>query len=278
VLKFQSHDEKCFQKCAESRRFLQDITTTTLKTKMLINEYCDQWKSKLQFDPATLGVTVVLMLAGLGYAGSEGAPLPMKIPESSDGTAAGGAEFILHQPWAKEAQPELRPAVVHLAWTPAKLIVEARLTDDEIFSSATQDNERLWELGDVLEIFAMVEGRREYVELHVAPNGRRMHLRIPGVGGRATPDAEPTPFEEMFVTPVGFTGEAMQGPRGWRVKAHIPAEVFGLATFAEGQRFRVSFCRYDASSQGEPVLSTSSPHPVVAFHRPEDWTRIVLAK
>ncbi len=241
-------------------------------------QYFGQLKSQLQFNSFTLGVTAKLIFTWLGCAGAENPPVMMTIPESTDGAAASGAEFVLRQPWAKEAQPELRPAVVHLSWTPTELIVEARLTDDEIFSAATQDNERLWELGDVLEIFAMVEGRREYVELHVAPNGRRMHLRIPGVGGRATPDAEPMPFEQMFVNPVGFGGEATVEPDGWRVRARIPAEVFGLATFAEGQRFRVSFCRYDASSHSEPVLSTSSPHPVVAFHRPDEWTRIQLVK
>jgi len=133
-------------------------------------------------------------------------------------------------------------------------------------------------MGDVFEIFAMVEGRKDYVELHVAPNNRRMHLRLPGVGGRATPDSPPLTFEEMKVTPVGFLSEARKTPFGWRVKASIPAGVLGLPAFAEGQRFRISFCRYDVSSAGEPILSTSAAHPVVAFHRPDEWTQIVLGK
>jgi hypothetical protein len=65
---------------------------------------------------------------------------------------------------------------------------------------------------------------------------------------------------------------------GWRVKASIPAGVLGLPAFAEGQRFRISFCRYDASSAGESILSTTATHPVVAFHRPNEWTQIVLDK
>jgi len=43
-------------------------------------------------------------------------------------------------------------------------------------------------------------------------------------------------------------------------------------------RFRISFCRYDASSTGESILSTTAGHPVVAFHRPDEWTQIVLGK
>lgn len=201
-----------------------------------------------------------------------------RIPSSHDGTASKGAEFELGQPWAENVQAAFRPAAVRLAWTPDALLVEAELTDDEVFSSARNDNDPLWQMGDVFEIFAMVEGRKDYVELHVAPNNRRMHLRLPGVGGRATPDSPPLTFEEMKVTPVGFLSEATRTSSGWRVKASIPAKALGLPAFSEGQRLRISFCRYDASSGGEPVLSTTSAHPVVAFHRPDEWMKVILTQ
>ncbi len=200
------------------------------------------------------------------------------IPRSQDGSAAQGARFDLGQPWAEAVQARFRPAIVHLAWTLGALLVEADLTDDEVYSSSCNDNDRLWEMGDVFEIFTMIEGRRDYEEFHLAPNNCRMHLRLPGVGGRPSPESKPLAFEEMLVSPIGFAGEARRTSLGWRVEASIPAEALRLPAFVEGQRLRVSFCRYDASSVGEPVLSTTSPHPVMAFHRPEEWSLIVLTR
>jgi len=45
-----------------------------------------------------------------------------------------------------------------------------------------------------------------------------------------------------------------------------------------GLALRVSFCRYDATSVGEPVLSTTANHPVTAFHRPHEWTPVTLVE
>lgn len=128
-------------------------------------------------------------------------------------------------------------------------------------TSAAADNQRLWELGDVFEIFLQVEGSGAYTELHVAPNGVRMHLRFP---------------ENLPVTPVGFPASAKLTAGGWRVEAEVPADVCGLARFEAGRELRVSFCRYDAGTDSPPVLSTSAAHSAVSFHHPEDWPRAVL--
>ena len=71
----------------------------------------------------------------------------------------------------------------------------------------------------------MVEGRREYVELHVTPNKKRLHVRLSGVGGRARPVDEPLSFEEMLVAPVGFESSVTHEEKGWSVSAKIPAAV-----------------------------------------------------
>lgn len=170
--------------------------------------------------------------------------------------------FHLAQPWAAEPEARFRPGTVRLAWSGDALLVLADLQDDEVRTSATADNQRLWELGDVFEIFLQVEGSAAYAELHVAPNGARMHLRFP---------------ENLPVTPVGFPASANLNDGGWRVEAKVPADVCGLARFEAGRKLRVSFCRYDAGTDAPPVLSTSAAHPAVSFHRPEDWPRVVLA-
>jgi hypothetical protein len=58
----------------------------------------------------------------------------------------------------------------------------------------------------------------------------------------------------------------------------IPASVFHIQSFDPGLALRVSFCRYDAPSVGEPVLSTTADHPAIAFHRPHEWTTVALVE
>jgi hypothetical protein len=37
----------------------------------------------------------------------------------------------------------------------------------------------------------------------------------------------------------------------------------------------VSCCRYDAGAERPPVISSTSPHPVRDFHRPQDWREFI---
>ncbi len=111
---------------------------------------------------------------------------------------------MLGQHWAGHPDPGFRPCSVRVSWIERALHVMADLTDDESFSHATGDNQKMWTLGDVFEMFVQLEGRCDYAELHVTPNNHRLHLALPGVLGRATPDSEPLSFEAMRVHPVGF--------------------------------------------------------------------------
>lgn len=185
------------------------------------------------------------------------------------------AVFILCQPWQQYRDTPLRPTRVELRWQADSLLVEADLDDDEVVSSSTADGQKMWELGDVFEMFVQVQGRTDYVELHVTPNGHRLHLQLPGTLGRR-PDGSVATFEEMLVRPPGFDAATERTARGWRVRAAIPARALGLDGFEASRPLRVSFCRYDASLSAPPVLSTSARHPVVSFHRPDEWTPVTL--
>jgi len=205
-------------------------------------------------------------------------PPPMKIPipRSTDSTARHGAEFRLLQPWQDKPDAALCPTDVRLAWTPEALLVEADLADNDVTTRATADNQWMWELGDVFEVFMQIGERRDYVELHVTPNNKRMHLRLPGVRGKASEDAVPVPFAELLVCPVGFESTSAPVPNGWRVTMSIPSSVFRVTSLESGITLHVSFCRYDASATGDPVLSTTANHPVIDFHRPHEWTAVTL--
>lgn len=171
--------------------------------------------------------------------------------------------FHLAQSWRPCLEPLFRPGHVQLAWTPSQLIVEADLADEHVFTTATGDNQRMWELGDVFEMFLQVAGRKEYAELHVTPNGKRLHLQFPG--------GQP-------VHPAAFRASAVLTSGGWRVEAGIPPEVVGLERFGPGLELRVSFCRYDATPGEQPVLSSTAHHPIASFHRPAEWPCVVLTQ
>lgn len=177
--------------------------------------------------------------------------------------------FELGQPWQPETDPGFRPAKVRVSWKPAALHVRADLTDDEITSNSTGDNQKMWELGDTFEFFLMTAGREDYVELHVTPNGHRLHAHFPSKDRRS-------PLEKFLVSPPSFTATATPTESGWRIEAEIPPSVLGAASFAAGSRLRIAFARYDASLTGKPVLSSSARHREIAFHRPDDWTPIQL--
>lgn len=189
-------------------------------------------------------------------------PSDNPVPVPCHDTAGEGAVFHLAQSWRPHTEPLFRPGLVRLAWQPAFLLVVADLVDEEVLTGATADNQRMWELGDVFEMFVKAEGRDDYVELHATPNGRRLHLRFPGA---------------RAADPAAFHAEASIAPDGWRVTARIPAGVAGLDCYRAGLALRASFCRYDAGTGTPPVLSSTSPHPVPSFHRPDEWPRIVLA-
>ncbi len=201
--------------------------------------------------------------------------MTISIPRSGD-VLKPPAVFHLGQPWNPTLEPDFRPAEVRVGWEPAALLVEAVLEDDEVFSQATADNQDMWRLGDVFEVFLQIEGRSDYAEMHLTPNGHRLQLRLPGADWAATLKAQSRTFEELKVFPVAFAGEPAGTGSGWRVSLRIPAVVLGLEAWQAGQRLRANFCRYDAAADREPVLSASSRLSVVSFHRPGEWSRLRL--
>ena len=53
------------------------------------------------------------------------------------------------------------------------------MNDSHIFSHATADNQKMWTLGDVAEIFVKPGGSRDdYWEFHVTPNNFLMDMKI----------------------------------------------------------------------------------------------------
>lgn len=189
------------------------------------------------------------------------------------------APCAMGQEWRAEPEPGFTPGQVRVAWRPGNLVVFAELTDRDIFSHATGDNQRTWELGDIFELFLRPSGQTEYLELHVTPNNHRLQLRFPDAAAFDRLCATGR-VDEFLLAAGTFHSRTWVQPenRKWFVLAEIPARtVCGQAQLIPGSRWHFSFSRYDYTrGNPEPVISSTSPHPVASFHRQADWGMLTL--
>jgi hypothetical protein len=180
----------------------------------------------------------------------------------------------LQQAWRAELEPDFAPATVRVGWHGHSLRVFAELDDADIVSRATAPNQRMWELGDVLEIFLQPADSPGYVELHVTPNNLRLQLRFPDTATLRRAQAKNF-FEDLMLPDGVFESHTWIGPEKgkWFVHAEIPATLVGGTHGLQAEwPWRFSFSRYDGTrGRTEPVISSSSPHAQPDFHRREEW-------
>jgi len=180
------------------------------------------------------------------------------------------ARLPLRQAWQDEPSPELRDGEARVGWNAAGLWVFASLTDDCIVTQATGNNQHLWSLGDVFEIFVRDLAGEEYLELHTDPNGRWLQLRFPSERMFPLIKSRQVRLRDLMVTEPLFQTQTRVREGGWDVLACVTA-VRG------GRALRASFSRYDYSSvNGQPVLSSSSAHKEVNFHDQSGWIDLQL--
>jgi hypothetical protein len=147
------------------------------------------------------------------------------------------------------------------------------LIDEEVITTATANQQRLWEHGDVVELFVQRIGESGYREYQVSPNGFTLALSYPDLSGVAAVRSGERQIDEFFSedsSDAPFMAQAELTATGWLARFSIP-----LAG-GSGERIRVSCCRYDAGTGGVPIISSTSPHPVRDFHRPQDWREMIL--
>ncbi len=175
--------------------------------------------------------------------------------------------ITLGQSWLPQAEADFISAEVRAGRVADQLLVLATIPDLDIFTSVTEPNQRTWELGDVFEIFLKPESESRYRELHVTPRNIRTQFGFSAVGAPSEilPDG-------IFESRVWIESDR------WIVLATIPCGVItNRSNIENGERWRFSFCRYDAFQDGrKPVLSSTSPHPIPKFHRPDEWGVLVF--
>ena len=190
-----------------------------------------------------------------------------------------GGPWTLEQAWRAVPENELRQGTVRFGWTPDALWVLADLSDKHVASRSTGNNQDMWMLGDVFEIFIARRGSPRYLELHVTPNNHRLHLRwtkrdLAKVLGKAKTVADFHSDPDAFQSWVRLNPDS----KSWQVLAKIPAAIFpGDTIFKARQRLALSFSRYDVGpAETNKVLSSTSPHRKLNYHRRHEWRPVVL--
>lgn len=174
----------------------------------------------------------------------------------------------MNQAWLDTLENNFRPAEVKLGCREGTLLVLSTMLDQKIFTRAARDNERLWDLGDVFEIFLRDTTREEYLELHVSPNGHRLQLRFPSSETVKKLRGRLLKLEDLIVREPLFDFSTRTTSDGWEVFAEIPTT---------GTNLLASFSRYDYSgAETPPVLSSTSAHAKADYHRQEEWVPLTL--
>ena len=188
----------------------------------------------------------------------------------------------LGQYWLNEPHPRFQPAVVRTGWAANTLWVYAELTDLDIYNEATRLNEMTYEMGDVFELFLRPLPQEHYFELHVTPENQKLQLHLPGAGTiEAIRDGHHT-LQEFMVPEIIFYSQTKVLParQQWRVLARVEgAAVVDSKAIKPGDEWLFSFSRYDYTrGEAAPVVSSTSPHTVLNFHRQQEWGRLIFAE
>ena len=188
---------------------------------------------------------------------------------------------VMRQAWLAEPEPDFTTAVVRAGWRGNSLLVFAELEDADIFTRATAHNQRMWELGDVLEIFLSAENSAGYVEFHVTPNNLRLQLRFPNPAAVRRAQTE-NRFDDLTLPDGVFHSRTWvaREKKEWFAYAEIPgAVVCGVDQPLVRTRWRFSFSRYDyIRGRSEPMISSTSPHAQPNFHRREEWGTLIFVQ
>lgn len=190
---------------------------------------------------------------------------------------AGATLISLGQSWLAAPEQDFAPGNVRTGWRENSLLVFADLSDADIFTLAKRHNDRFWELGDTFEVFLQPPAGQGYVELHVAPNNLRLQLQF----AKPPSARDVDPFTSALIHDPVFDSKTWVKPEGggWCVFAEIPTvALFGAQESLAAEPWRFSFGRYDATrGRQHPVISSSSPHTKLAFHRPHEWGQLRFA-
>lgn len=130
--------------------------------------------------------------------------------------------FSLFQWWEHPAQRPRQRGRVRIGVNATALCVYVWMEDSDIISYSTTDNQKMWQLGDCVELFLKAgQSVSDYWEIHVTPNGHLMDMHIQ--------QRETLVWEEAVAAQSGAQHRVAVGPHSWAVELCVPFSAFGLA-------------------------------------------------
>jgi hypothetical protein len=197
--------------------------------------------------------------------------------QSVEAAFAKSPEISLAQSWRKQ-QDRFRPALVRTGWRDDTLWAYAEIEDLDIFNPETRFNEPFFMQGDAFEIFLRPVGQPAYFEFHVGPTNQLLQMRIPSAKAFAK-QTEGESESWKIRNPVVKSWSSVDRKRQlWRVLVAIPFQAV-VEKGGSRSQWLFSFARYDyTSDENGPIISSSSPHAKLGFHRQQEWGRIRFDK
>jgi hypothetical protein len=178
-------------------------------------------------------------------------------------------ELQLLQSWLPTPEAGFLPGTADFIWKAGVLDLKVDLIDEEVITTATANQQRLWDHGDVVELFVQRVGESGYREYQIAPNGFTLALYYPDISCVVAVRSGELRMED-FLSDAPLQSSATKTMAGWKASLSVP--LHGTPV----EKARVSCCRYDAALGRSPIISSTSPHPVRDFHRPQDWREMIL--
>jgi hypothetical protein len=176
------------------------------------------------------------------------------------------------QQWLSCPDASFLPGSVRIGWHGADFFYFATLQDAHPSTRATAHNQRLWLLGDVLEVFAGIPQEPAYIEYHTAPNEMALHLLWPESTALAAANTSPDGVTPYIIQDRTAKAISRTTPQGWQVLGRI--SLFSAFSKPVGSLnnsiWDLNFGRYDYTGD-QTTISSTSPLTHPNFHRRSEW-------
>lgn len=188
-------------------------------------------------------------------------------------SSGSGAPPVWHRLIASPNSPLTENGVVAFSHDRDNLYIHFDLIDSDIRTKAVKNGETLYSAGDVFEVFIHPAGRREYLELNVAPNKVTTVYFYNSPGTRRLKGIKGIAFDahQIDLSLDGTLNNETDRDRRWSGTVTIPfaaiATLCGPAT--PGEPWRIQIARYNYSfylDRLEQSQLGKSPTNEVDFH------------
>lgn len=187
---------------------------------------------------------------------------------------ASSTPMRFQQFWKPAPEENFCSGEVRTGWSADGLWVYAVLQDEDISNEEETANAFFFLKGDVFEIFVRPENQDAYYEFHVGPANQQLQMRIPSAAAfNNQKDGESEGWK--------ISGPVMRSwvqideeNKQWKVLVFLPFDEINESS-KTSQDWRISFSRYDYTRGSKrPILSSTSEHSVLGFHRQNEWTTL----